>query len=269
MVLARVLGDETLDFCLLISSNAAILGGLGFSAYAASNLFMDAFATAHARTTGQRWISANWDGWPTEEISTGVAHFETSIDRFAMTLAECEQAFERVLVQPSPHVVVSSADLGTRLQLWTTRPGGPSHRPVVRAEPRAPMPDESAPADGRHRADEAVSALHVRPNLSNDYRAPVTLTEKRLCRIWQELFAIDALGVDDNFFELRGDSLLATQLIAIASKEFKMPIPIRRIFEHASVARLSKLIDETAEAATLVSRAPADRVSADEEEGSI
>ena len=83
---------------------------------------MDAFATAQSRNAGQRWISADWDGWPTEETSAGTMRFQTSLDRLAMTRAECEQAFERVLAQPSPHVVVSSADLAARLELWTSRP---------------------------------------------------------------------------------------------------------------------------------------------------
>ncbi|HYM62411.1 MAG TPA: type I polyketide synthase [Thermoanaerobaculia bacterium] len=45
MVLDEVLAGRPLDFCLLMSSLSAILGGLGFSAYSAANLFMDAFAT--------------------------------------------------------------------------------------------------------------------------------------------------------------------------------------------------------------------------------
>ncbi|HEY0737362.1 MAG TPA: amino acid adenylation domain-containing protein, partial [Herpetosiphonaceae bacterium] len=43
-VLDRLLDGRALDFCLLFSSVATTLGGLGFSAYSAANLFMDAFA---------------------------------------------------------------------------------------------------------------------------------------------------------------------------------------------------------------------------------
>ena len=43
-VLDKIIGDRTLDFCLLTSSLSAVLGGLGFIGYSAANLFMDAFS---------------------------------------------------------------------------------------------------------------------------------------------------------------------------------------------------------------------------------
>jgi acyl transferase domain-containing protein/NADP-dependent 3-hydroxy acid dehydrogenase YdfG len=269
-VLARVLGHEILDFCLLISSNAAILGGLGFSAYAAASAFMDAFATAQARRTGQRWISANWDGWPTEEVSAATVPFQTSIDRFAMTRAECEQAFERALVQSSPHVVVSAGDLMARLRVWNRRgaPGADEERARSARHPGR-WPDQEAIGESRTPPAAGSSSLHLRPPLSTDAIAPVTPTERTLCRIWDELFAIEGIGIDDNFFELRGDSLLATQLIAIASKEFRVPVPIRSIFERPSVSQLARLIDDLIEASSVLSTVPADHAQDAEEEGSI
>ena len=47
--LDTALADEPLDFCVLISSLSALLGGLGFVAYAAANAYMDAYAAALAR----------------------------------------------------------------------------------------------------------------------------------------------------------------------------------------------------------------------------
>jgi acyl transferase domain-containing protein len=266
LVLARVLADEPLDFCLLISSNGAILGGLGFTAYAAANSFMDVFATAHSRHTGHRWISANCDGWPTEDITGGSVRFQTSIDRFAMTRAESEHAVEFVLAQPLPHVVVSSGDLAPRLHLWTShsarsRDGGSVTGSRASRSAGAGAAGAQSPSH--------VSSLHTRPHLSTTFVPPATPTEQTLCRIWQELFAIDRIGVDDNFFELRGDPLLAMQLIATASKEFHVRVPMRSIFEHSSISKLAKVIDSLGAAATLLTMVPADGPSDDEEEGSI
>src|SRR6185503_2024251 len=61
--LEKVLRGRDVDFCLLFSSNASILGGLGFFAYSAANIFMDAFASQRNGKGGMEWISANWDGW--------------------------------------------------------------------------------------------------------------------------------------------------------------------------------------------------------------
>src|SRR4030095_16377199 len=43
LVLYNLLQDRNLDFVLLLSSLSAVLGGLGFTAYAAANIFMDSF----------------------------------------------------------------------------------------------------------------------------------------------------------------------------------------------------------------------------------
>ncbi len=69
-VLERVVRDVPLDFCLLISSNAAVLGGLGFAAYSAANRFMDAFAASRNGRGGTPWTSTNWDTWSFDNSSS-------------------------------------------------------------------------------------------------------------------------------------------------------------------------------------------------------
>ncbi|UCH94419.1 MAG: amino acid adenylation domain-containing protein [Candidatus Aminicenantes bacterium] len=64
LVLEKLFRDKDLDFCWLISSISAVLGGLTFVAYSAANAFMDAFAAHRAwYHPGRRpWLSVNWDG---------------------------------------------------------------------------------------------------------------------------------------------------------------------------------------------------------------
>ncbi len=52
-----------LDFCLLTSSLSAVLGGLGYHAYAAGNAFLDQFARWANQHSEFPWISVNWDAW--------------------------------------------------------------------------------------------------------------------------------------------------------------------------------------------------------------
>lgn len=51
------------------------------------------------------------------------------------------------------------------------------------------------------------------------YTPPTTDEEKRLAEIWQEVLNIDKIGVNDNFFNLGGDSLLALRMIDKAKEE--------------------------------------------------
>ncbi|HWO26173.1 MAG TPA: amino acid adenylation domain-containing protein [Kofleriaceae bacterium] len=71
--------------------------------------------------------------------------------------------------------------------------------------------DRHALPDPVFAAERAVAAPHV--------RAPETDTERRLAAIWQDLLGMPRAGLDDNFFELGADSLLAMKLMVRAEHE--------------------------------------------------
>ncbi|HKS08831.1 MAG TPA: SDR family NAD(P)-dependent oxidoreductase [Pyrinomonadaceae bacterium] len=62
-VLDRVLHDAPLDFFVMCSSRAAILGGFGNVDYCAANAYLDAFAHYKRATNGGTAVSINWDAW--------------------------------------------------------------------------------------------------------------------------------------------------------------------------------------------------------------
>jgi phthiocerol/phenolphthiocerol synthesis type-I polyketide synthase E len=62
-VLDRVLQDAPLDFFIMCSSRAAILGGFGNVDYCAANAYLDAFAHYKRATIGGVAVSINWDAW--------------------------------------------------------------------------------------------------------------------------------------------------------------------------------------------------------------
>jgi acyl transferase domain-containing protein len=68
--------------------------------------------------------------------------------------------------------------------------------------------------------------------------------ELRIAEIWQELLGVPHVKPDDDFFALGGDSLLGTQLISRLQELYPVEIPLRRIFEEPTVARLAALVRE-------------------------
>ncbi|MEM6398884.1 MAG: amino acid adenylation domain-containing protein [Cyanobacteria bacterium P01_D01_bin.116] len=83
----------------------------------------------------------------------------------------------------------------------------------------------------------------LRPELEQKYVAPQTNIEKQLVDIWAELLGLEKVGINDNFFELGGHSLLATQVISRINKTFDIELPLRRIFEFPTLAKLAKSIE--------------------------
>ncbi len=77
---------------------------------------------------------------------------------------------------------------------------------------------------------------------SGNYVAPSTPVEEKLAAIWAELLRVDQLGVQDNFFERGGHSLLGTRLMARVRRDFDLDVPLRVLFEQPTVAGMAEAI---------------------------
>jgi NADPH:quinone reductase-like Zn-dependent oxidoreductase/NAD(P)-dependent dehydrogenase (short-subunit alcohol dehydrogenase family) len=88
-----------------------------------------------------------------------------------------------------------------------------------------------------------VDAGHSRPALATAYRPPRGATEVRVLAIWEELLGVSGIGADDNFFELRGDSLLAAQVTSRLYAALQVKLPLSSVFEHPTPAGLADRID--------------------------
>ncbi|EDT41451.1 amino acid adenylation domain protein [Burkholderia ambifaria MEX-5] len=73
---------------------------------------------------------------------------------------------------------------------------------------------------------------------------PVSDTEKLIARIWSELFKVERIGLNDNFFALGGHSMLAVQILWLVEQRAGVHVPIRELFEAPTVLRLASRIDE-------------------------
>ena len=79
-------------------------------------------------------------------------------------------------------------------------------------------------------APKTQSALPNRP-----YVVPRNPVELKLTEIWAEVLGRDRVGIEDNIFEIGGDSLLIFRIAARAN-EAGLPITIRQFFQHRTIA---------------------------------
>jgi acyl-coenzyme A synthetase/AMP-(fatty) acid ligase/acyl carrier protein len=84
----------------------------------------------------------------------------------------------------------------------------------------------------------------------NHYTAAQGATEKRVARIWSDILVIEPIGRNDNVFELGAHSLLATRFVSRVRDEFQVELPLRAVFEHPTVARISEVIAAAASDST-------------------
>lgn len=84
------------------------------------------------------------------------------------------------------------------------------------------------------------------------YVAPRNATEEKLVQIWQDVLGLPRIGVEDDFFALGGQSLLAAQLFLRVEKSFGMVLNISELIVSPTIERLSRRLTDSRGSAHLV-----------------
>jgi non-ribosomal peptide synthetase component F len=79
------------------------------------------------------------------------------------------------------------------------------------------------------------SPSSVRPELEQNYEPPATITEKSLADIWSKQLCIDDVGVNDNFFDLGGNSVLSASVIAMINQKFQQDFDAVTLFQYPTI----------------------------------
>ncbi|MCA1568713.1 MAG: amino acid adenylation domain-containing protein, partial [Acidobacteria bacterium] len=91
------------------------------------------------------------------------------------------------------------------------------------------------------RALPAPDAAHTRSG--SVYVSPRNEVERVLVEVWAEVLRVERVGVNDNYFELGGDSIRSVSLLAIA-RERGVSLSLQQLFQHQTIAELAKAFGE-------------------------
>ncbi|QQD80611.1 amino acid adenylation domain-containing protein [Bacillus siamensis] len=78
-----------------------------------------------------------------------------------------------------------------------------------------------------------------------EYVAPRTSIEVKLVEIWQEVLGVAKVGIKDNFFDIGGHSLRATNLVAKIYKEMNVNVSLREVFSSPTIEQLANTIQNS------------------------
>jgi hypothetical protein len=96
-------------------------------------------------------------------------------------------------------------------------------------------------AEGETVADRSDGALYM------GSIPPRTDLERTLCEVWESVLGVGRLGVDADFFDLGGNSLVAVQLIAQVRRAVGRKLSMRILFEAPTIAGMAASIEQLAD----------------------
>lgn len=227
MVLHRLFGEKELDFFTVTSSTSSVLGGLGFTAYSAANIFMDSFISEFNRASGKDWISVNWEGWKFGNEGIDL-NFNFSLSELFMEPEEGVEAFNRITNSHGlGRVIVSSGSLDDRLNSW------------IKLDTLSK--DVEAEKKNQVKIDRNV--------LKTSYVSPDNKMEQTIAEVFQDFFGYKEIGTDDNFFDLGATSLDMIQITGNLRNALHMNIPILKLFMFPTIHSLAQNLTASGEEA--------------------
>ncbi|MGW3178997.1 non-ribosomal peptide synthase/polyketide synthase [Kitasatospora sp. NPDC001119] len=254
---------------LYLGGEGVARGYLGRPGLTAARFVADPFGPPGARLyrTGDR-ARFTADG---ELEFLGRLDRQVKVRGFRIEPGEIEAALRAHPAVDQAVVVVREDEPGhTRLVGYAT-PADPELPPdpaALRTALAAALPAHLVPA-----AVVVLPAFPLTPQLKIDQRAlpaparqgaagglaPRTERERALAAVWAEVLGLDAVGAEDDFFDLGGDSVLAARTLARITERLGVRLTLRDIFTARTVAALAPLLDRPAAAAPTGPVPPAPR----------
>ncbi|HXU82645.1 MAG TPA: SDR family NAD(P)-dependent oxidoreductase, partial [Polyangia bacterium] len=140
--------------------------------------------------------------------------------------AEGMDAFDRIIASPlDGQVVACSVDLPA----WIER-----------------VDEEARPVEKAAGEAAAEGAGFSRPQLSTKMVPPRDQVEEQLAVMWRELLGVKEVGVNDDFFELGGQSLIAVRLFNKIRQKYSVDLPLSTLFEAPTIAQCAAIVREDA-----------------------
>ncbi|MGF0263473.1 amino acid adenylation domain-containing protein, partial [Rhodococcus ruber] len=252
-------------------------GYLGRAGLTAERFVADPYATDGSRMyrTGD---VVRWSGSPGDE-TTGVVEYvgraddQVKIRGFRIELGEVEAALARCAgVAQAVATVRRDGQRGEQLVGYVVpEPGTELDGAAVRDSvaqfltsymvPHAVVVLNSIPLTPGGKLDRR--ALPEPEQEARVFRAPTTPVEEIVARVFADVLGVERVGLDDDFFELGGNSLVATQVISRLAAALGTAVPVRTLFEASAVASLAARLEQADSAGSrvpLVARPRPERV---------
>jgi amino acid adenylation domain-containing protein len=196
-------------------------------------------------------------------VYLGRSDQQVKLRGFRIELAEIESVLGLHRGVRAAAVVVVRHDGELRLVAYVVPeplPGGAALSAAeLLAALRERLPDYMVPAalvfldalprntHGKLDASRLPPPPRTRPELASAYAAPRSELERTIAAVWRAALKLESVGLDDNFFDLGGHSLLMTRVQAQLRVTLNHDVPLIELFQYPAVGSLARHLARAAE----------------------
>ncbi|WJG09753.1 non-ribosomal peptide synthetase [Aliiglaciecola sp. LCG003] len=262
--LSQIVAKYSNAYMVNFSSTAGVFGGALIGSYAVASCMLDA-VSHKLRAKGVRCFDINWSSWRSTGMSEGNLAIDALRSRGILEL-DIEAALNSlrlILNQPDPGQFIVGLDPDNEVIGLLNQQVENRLLPAVfvAGEQDSDNLQVEFQDDFAHKLPAAVFYVEHIPRLENgdvDYAAlevvacqgnseiiaAQTPTQKALVDIWKKVLAIDTVSIHWNFFDVGGQSITATKLIAAISNQFAVQWTLKNIFGAPTCQLQAQAIDQ-------------------------
>ncbi|WP_411759780.1 amino acid adenylation domain-containing protein [Streptomyces tunisiensis] len=254
-ILHRLTADHPVTSFVTFSSVNGFFGGAMNAAYAAANAYLDALA-GYRRGLGLPAQSLAWSMWRERGISRGYGLTALTEARGyrLLDVPAALRSFDLARTLDEPHLLIGAdrtapwvrshvvapvrqtRRLAARVGLRDGTDLGALYRAVTGSARAAGLSD-----DGWTLRSAGTSARPDETETEDGLRR----LESRLAEVWCDVLGRDRVGLDDNFFDLGGNSLLLVTAQTAVNRAFDSEVSVVDLFAHPTVRDLARHLSAT------------------------
>ncbi|MFC9162401.1 amino acid adenylation domain-containing protein [Streptomyces fungicidicus] len=249
-ILHRLTADHPVTSFVTFSSVNGFFGGAMNAAYAAANAYLDALA-GYRRGLGLPAQSLAWSMWRERGMSRGYGLTALSEARGyrPLDVPAALRSFDLARTLDEPHLLIGA----DRTAPWVRSHVVAPVRQTRRLAARVGLRDGADLGALYHAVTGSVRAAGLSDDgwtlrsAGTSARPDETETEdglrrleSRLAEVWREVLGRDRVGLDDNFFDLGGNSLLLVTAQTAVNRAFGSELSVVDLFAHPTVRDLAR-----------------------------
>ncbi len=234
-ILDNLTRNDEIDFFVMFSSVTSVQHNQGQGDYTAANCYLDSYSALRSKGKRGRTLSINWPAWSETgmAVNFGVKS-EGNIFKSIGTL-KAMNAFERVMMKTNlPRTFIGEMNYSVIKS---------SHNTFFNML-SADLKNIVLKKDTGAKAQQSTKKEYdIIVEIKGKEESEITEIDVKLAKIWAIVLELKEIDVYQSFYNVGGDSILATQLLKLMEKEFDGLVDISDIFTYSSIAEMSSYLN--------------------------